>query len=167
MLTRIPPIFFRCASPLPMTTYKSFGHFNRTLSPNCPKIAVSRQASTTARPNRYCIKTSFDAGSVARDVRRNSENWRHPRGDSHTLLPRPRPASCWDARDRIGAGRRDMNIGFLGGKLARSISEAKLEHTCQTWSECLLRPRRKKRSRLLPKSHFCGGSDSPLRSTIH
>lgn len=86
-------------------------------------MASCRQASATARPNRYCTKTSLEAGRMARDVRRSSENVRHPDGESHTLVPRPRPVSCWEARDRIGEGRRDVNVGFLGRIYIRRTGE--------------------------------------------
>lgn len=113
VFTRMPPIFFLSPSAAPVTAYKSLGHFSRTFSPSFPRTVSPRHASTTASAKRYCTNTSFDAGSVFKDVRRSSENWRHPEGDSHTLAPRPRPVSCCEANDRNGVGSRDIKRGFL------------------------------------------------------
>lgn len=91
----------------------SFGHLRRTLSPCLPITLSSRHASTTARANKYCTKTSLLAGKEDRETRSKSENCRQPEGETHTLAPRPLPVNWCDARETRGVGRTPRNSGFL------------------------------------------------------
>jgi hypothetical protein len=93
VLTSIPPTFFLPSVSSARTAYRSLGHLRRTSLPHAPSTASSLQASVTARPKRYCTKTSLEAGMEESDTRRRRENWRQPGGESHTLVPRPRPES--------------------------------------------------------------------------
>src|SRR6266498_4940134 len=101
VFTSIPPTFLKSSRPFsPTSAYRSLGHLILTFEPTfLPNNLSSRQASTTAKANRYCTNTNLVVGNAGigdddeRDTRRSRENCRQPDKESQIFVPRPRPAS--------------------------------------------------------------------------
>lgn len=122
----------------------SLGHLRRTGRLSQP-VPYDRMASTVAMAAMYCRKTMGREAARCAGWLMTVDMMRQPAGASHTLVPRPRPATCVVAVAVKPVGSFSSSFGFLflcvsrPSQLASGVNRGRrgeIKCTSPGWCSC-------------------------------